>query len=94
MSEHTHCPCCGARLPERDDPLVRMRAWCREHGVVVDFDDAISTSDAERLLGLASGVMRNWRCLGNGPPFIRRGGRCRYRLADLALYFRGERNEA
>lgn len=88
-----HCPCCGRPI-EPDDTVSRMREWCRTNAVTIDFDDSVSTPDAERLVGLAAGVLRNQRCLGNGPAFVRRGGRCRYRLVDLAVYFRGERNEA
>ncbi|MGL1834937.1 hypothetical protein ACKVEX_15185 [Rhodocyclaceae bacterium SMB388] len=85
MSER--CPNCGTVIEAGTDTLTRMHAWCEASGVRLDFEDAIPTADAERLLGLAPGVLRNWRCMGTGPDYIRRGGRCRYRLADLANFF-------
>lgn len=91
------CPTCGQRLPVLDDiaeKAKQMRHWCDSNNVMVDFLGAVSTADAEKLLGYACGTLRNKRSMGDGPPFIRRGRRCRYRLQDLAIYFCGERNEA
>jgi predicted DNA-binding transcriptional regulator AlpA len=43
----------------------------------------LTETDAGQLLGLAPATLRNMRCSGRGPAFIKIGGLVRYRHADL-----------
>lgn len=45
----------------------------------------VSTKDAARLLGLSTSTLEKWRFFRteDGPPFVRIGRACRYRLEDL-----------
>jgi predicted DNA-binding transcriptional regulator AlpA len=43
----------------------------------------LTEADASQLLGLAPATLRNMRCTGRGPAFIKMGGLVRYRHADL-----------
>lgn len=46
----------------------------------------VSPDDAAERLGVQRGTLDNWRWNGAGPPFIKVGGRVRYRLSDLAAW--------
>ncbi|GMV07998.1 MAG: hypothetical protein AMXMBFR53_42730 [Gemmatimonadota bacterium] len=46
----------------------------------------ISPGEAARLLGITEGTLRNWRCLGKSPRFVKIGRRCRYRPKDIEDY--------
>ena len=46
----------------------------------------ITPSHLARRWGIASKTLRNWRCVGNGPPYIRIGGRVMYRREDIKQY--------
>jgi hypothetical protein len=37
--------------------------------------------------GIDAGSLRNMRWRGDGPPFIKMGRSCRYRVRDLEAYF-------
>ena len=45
--------------------------------------------EAAKRLGLQESTLANWRWRGCGPPYLRVGGRVRYRLADLANWLDG-----
>lgn len=46
----------------------------------------ITTQEAARRLSLSPGTLRNWRCRGCGPTFVRIGGAVRYRALDLEAF--------
>ena len=44
----------------------------------------VSDVEAGRIMGVAPQSLRNWRCLGRGPAYSKRGGRLiRYKIQDL-----------
>lgn len=43
----------------------------------------IREAEAARILDVAPMTLRHWRSAGTGPPFIKLGGRVRYRATDL-----------
>jgi hypothetical protein len=47
----------------------------------------------EVLGGVAVGTLANWRWLGRGPAWIKRGGRVVYRPADLYSYLAARRRQ-
>jgi hypothetical protein len=52
---------------------------------VAELDAAIvtlSAAEAAVRLGLEPGTLANWRWSGQGPRFVKVGGRVRYRLCD------------
>jgi predicted site-specific integrase-resolvase len=50
----------------------------------------VAPDEAARRLGVEPSTLANWRWSGNGPRFVKVGGRVRYRLADLADYLDGQ----
>jgi predicted DNA-binding transcriptional regulator AlpA len=38
------------------------------------------------LLGVSVATMRRWRLLRQGPPFLKVGALCRYRMADVSAW--------
>ena len=38
------------------------------------------------ITGLAVGTLRNWRCRGEGPPFIKMGTRVRYSVKSIEAW--------
>jgi len=44
----------------------------------------VGPEDAAERLGVQRSTLDNWRWSGRGPAYVKVGGRCRYRLADLA----------
>lgn len=48
---------------------------------------------AERL-GLGAGTLNNWRVTGEGPPFLKLGGRVLYDPADLAAWLDERRRKS
>ncbi len=48
-----------------------------------DRTTTLSPAEAARRLGLKESTLRNMRWRGDGPPFVRVGRLCRYRLVDL-----------
>lgn len=49
-------------------------------------DELIDTKHAAAFLGLAAKTLENWRTAGKGPQHRKIGGRCFYRVKDLARY--------
>lgn len=39
--------------------------------------------DVARRWGLSPRTLERWRCTSEGPPFLKIGGRCVYRLEDI-----------
>ena len=50
----------------------------------------VSDVEAAKILSVSPQSMRNWRCIGRGPAYSKRGRMVRYRVQDL-LDFMGER---
>ena len=46
----------------------------------------VSPEDAADRLGVQPSTLANWRWAGGGPPYLKVGGRVRYRLHDLAKW--------
>ena len=46
----------------------------------------LTTREAARRLGLATGTLQNWRIRGQGPAFVRLGKAVRYDEGDLARF--------
>lgn len=46
----------------------------------------LSTPEAAEFLGLSRQSLEKWRCLGEGPLFIKCGRRVKYRLSDLEVW--------
>lgn len=49
----------------------------------------VSPREAADRLGIERSTLANWRWNGKGPPYLKIGGRVRYRLSDLATYLDG-----
>ena len=43
----------------------------------------VSDIEAGRIMGVAPQSLRNWRCLGRGPAYSKKGRLIRYRVQDL-----------
>ena len=43
------------------------------------------------LIGFAVPSLRNWRCLGKGPPYVKMGRSVRYRLKDVLEWIESHR---
>lgn len=60
-----------------------------------DLDDAKTPEDAARFLAVSPKTLANWRSLGEGPRFVRYGGRrVAYLVSDLVEYREGPRAAA
>ena len=46
----------------------------------------VSPEDAARRIGWKASTLANARWKGSGPPYLKIGGRVRYRLCDIAEY--------
>lgn len=46
----------------------------------------LTTAEVARMFGLKEKTLRNWRCLQQGPPWVKHRGRVYYRLSDLDVY--------
>jgi predicted site-specific integrase-resolvase len=46
----------------------------------------LGEKQAAEILGLAVWTLRNWRCSGKGPPYIKIGGSVKYREEDLRTF--------
>jgi hypothetical protein len=69
---------------ESDEQVAQLEAAARELGLTVSVLGEIDTAAVALLLGCARHTLENQRTLGTGPTFVRRGGRVRYRIRDLA----------
>lgn len=50
-------------------------------------EQLLHESEAATLLAVSPRTLRNWRCLGHGPSYIKISGRCiRYRQSDLLSF--------
>lgn len=54
----------------------------------------IDTDEAARRIGLQPGTLHNMRWRGDGPPFLKIGGRVRYRVTDLAEWLDSRRRSS
>lgn len=73
-----------------------LHGACIEQGFFITGDHRVSETDAAALLGLAAGSLKNMRSEGSGPPAYRlglNGNRISYRLADLAAWIEGARED-
>ena len=57
----------------------------------IDPNGLVDTRRAASLLGLDHATLQNWRCRGEGPPFIRLGRAIRYRPDDLETWIESHR---
>ena len=48
--------------------------------------DLLTTDEAADLLELTAGTMKNYRVDNTGPPYVKIGGKVRYRRADLEAW--------
>lgn len=46
-------------------------------------DSRLTTAETANYLGVRADTVAYWRMRGNGPPFLRIGGRINYRIDDL-----------
>ena len=46
----------------------------------------VSPEEAANRLGVEPSTLANWRWAGRGPRYVKIGGRCRYRLLDIAFF--------
>jgi hypothetical protein len=49
----------------------------------MEFQGFVAEREAARFLGVAVQSMRNWRCQGRGPAYVKRGRMVRYAMQDL-----------
>jgi hypothetical protein len=62
-------------LPALDDLLRDNPTW---------LDEAVTTAEASRILGVPACTLATWRSRGGGPPFLKLGGRAvRYQRRGL-----------
>ncbi len=54
----------------------------------------VSPSEAAQRIGLRPGTLANMRWRGDGPRYIKVGGRVRYRLVDLAVWLEDQIRES
>lgn len=79
------CPTCGHELDHEATTAAQLREWCAANGRIVSAGDRVDTETAAAILERSPSTLVNWRSSGQGP-VCRRGGKIRYRLADLAAY--------
>lgn len=73
---------------------TRLRRYALRHEIPVIVDDWVTSKHAAVLLGIPNeGALRNMRCYGGGPPFIKRKRQVFYRLGDLAEWIVQHRYE-
>jgi len=58
---------------------------------VLQRKEALSDKEVEQLYGIKAGTLRNWRCHGRGPSFVKDGKVILYRRKDLESYMQGRR---
>ena len=63
--------------------MARVEATLDERATTID------PAEAAKRLGLKPGTLTNMRWRGDGPVFLKIGGRVRYRLNDIAEYLEG-----
>lgn len=55
--------------------------------IPVEKEKYVTESEASKLMSFSVQTLRNWRCLGTGPPYCKVEKRAiRYRLSDLLGY--------
>jgi len=62
----------------------------QQHAVAPAPGDLLDDHEVARLLSVAVATLRNWRCLGRGPRYVRLGESrmVRYKRADVEAYIR------
>ena len=58
----------------------------REEPPVAETDRCVAEQPAAALLGVSAALLRKWRRVGGGPPYLRIGRLVRYRLPDLRKF--------
>ena len=77
-----------AELPALGDILKDRPGW---------LDEAVTTEEASRIVGFPASTLHTWRSRGEGPPFLKLGGRAvRYQRRTLFAWLaaRQRRNTA
>jgi predicted site-specific integrase-resolvase len=49
----------------------------------MEFQGFVAEGEAAKFLGLSVQTLRNWRCQGRGPAYIKKGRMVRYAMQDL-----------
>lgn len=57
----------------------------------MSYDDQLTTAEASVMTGLAERTLRQYRYIGEGPPFVKLGGRIRYRSGDVEAWLANRR---
>jgi hypothetical protein len=65
----------------------QLRAICRVLSITVPPDDLLTAKQCAYLLGITERTLWNRRALDREPVPVRRGGRCYYPLASVAIAF-------
>lgn len=55
--------------------------------------DVVFVTDVEaaKILSVAAQTLRNWRCMGRGPAYVKRHRMVRYKVADLLAFMNAGR---
>ncbi len=58
-----------------------------------ELDPLLTTPQAAEILGFSPRALEGWRLRGNGPPYLKIGGRraVRYRLSDIMSWCESDR---
>nr|WP_294973698.1 helix-turn-helix domain-containing protein [uncultured Pseudomonas sp.] len=71
---------------------MNTRQHCQQLAVSLDVVELLTPTDTANILGLSPRTLATWRSTGrHGLPFIRCGGRIRYRRSDLATWLEHRR---
>ena len=52
----------------------------------IQLEQLLTVQQAAQYLGLAVSTLNKWRCLGEGPVFLKMGRAVRYKAEDLEAY--------
>lgn len=53
--------------------------------------ETLTDQQVQRLYGINRGTLRNWRCMGRGPAFVKDGKIVLYRRKDIEAYLQSHR---
>jgi excisionase family DNA binding protein len=65
---------------------MRFRAPTGRRFVMAETDEFWSSDYVAALVGLTRNTLEKWRVRGQGPPFVKLGGRVRYRRSDVLAW--------
>jgi hypothetical protein len=70
--------------PKCDTLVAQLEAYCRARGLRIAPSGVVDAHVAAELVGRSPQTLANWRALGRGPLYRRRGGRVEYDMHHLA----------